>query len=549
MQRFALVLLVLLLTLNAAAEFADYVFVPPSATKATEDPIPRADVAALLERDYPVAVYDGFAGQTERLKAYADKQGPFQVAAGFDVQLEANDLVGSPFSMAGIRVALGAVRSVEARAIRLLVDLLGFEATDELWVIDPSGPRAFGPFTGDDAEGDGTWLPTIQGDTAVLMLRSPGGTVPPLRVMTVSHFFTAVPTLKYDLCPIPAACESDTTVQEVSTGIGRIVLPAAGGGQFLCSGALVNNATTAEHEPLFIFANHCVDGINVVASGIEVFWDYRSSACSADSMTTTPSLTEVPRSMGALILAEDSTIDGELIELRHVPVGTLGRAWLGWDTRTPVADDRVMGIHHPQGTDMKLAAGHVTDVDQSYTASRTYEHVTRVLWDEGVTEGGSSGSPLLYRDFNYRILGMLSGGAVHHCATPETNFDFFSSFRHFFSLYGGFLKDGPTTEQMASVLVSNWDDMDTNVDGELSFEESTANLSSMTNALFQALDLNGNGGISLSEAQGVPDPGGPDCHAGANPRAPRTDWAVLLLAVAALTFASYRRTASRADAR
>ena len=86
-------------------------------------------------------------------------------AEGFEVDLEAADLAGSPFQEDGYTVSLGAVRSVEARAVRLLVDLIGFDTGDELWIIDPTGPRVFGPFTGDDAEGDGILGQVIYDDS------------------------------------------------------------------------------------------------------------------------------------------------------------------------------------------------------------------------------------------------------------------------------------------------------------------------------------------------------------------------------------------------
>jgi len=547
MQRLILTLLAVLLVSGASADFADYVYVAPGVTKtapeATKEALLDSAVSSWLEREFPVLTYGTFAGQREVLKAYAAKEGPQQVAEGFGIQVDADELVGEAFTEDGYTVTLGGVRSVDAEAIRLRADLIGFDDTDELWVIDPTVSRAFGPFTADDAEADGTWLPTVMGDTVVLILRSTDGAIPPLQVELGAHFFADPASPKYDVCPIPAVCESNTTVQEVSSGIGRIVLPAGSGGQYLCTGALVNNPTTSALEPLFLMANHCVDGIGLDASGVEVYWDYRSTACAANTTGTVPSLATVPRSTGAFVLAEDSTVDGELIELRgDIPVGEYGRAWLGWDTRTPIVDDALMGIHHPQGKDMKLAAGHVTHVDQSYTASRIYQHVTRVIWDEGITEGGSSGSPLLYRNLNCRILGMLSGGGVHNCATPETNYDYYASFRHFYGTYGGFFQDGPTALQTAWVLVNNWNGIDANTDGAITYAEADAALSFMNADLFAAVNVNGGSAITASEAQAFLAKGGPGCHAARTTRRANADVAVALAAAAILLLTSRRRT-------
>ena len=62
-----------------------------------------------------------------------------------------------------------------------------------------------------------------------------------------------------------------------------------------------------------------------------------------------------------------------------------------------------------------------------------------VLWAEGVTEGGSSGSGLLYAGTN-RIAGMLSSGTEHTCGPDRSNnLDWFASVRGFHSQIAPYL--------------------------------------------------------------------------------------------------------------
>jgi hypothetical protein len=170
---------------------------------------------------------------------------------------------------------------------------------------------------------------------------------------------------------------------------------------------------------------------------MEVYWDFRSTACNTDNA---PALTYLPRSTGSDLLAGGKTLDAVLIRLDAVPVGSHGRAYLGWDTRDPVIDENVIAIHYPTATPMRIAYGRIETINQTISAedvngaTHAYEHETRVGWDHGITEPGSSGACLLLADGTYRVAGALTGGPDHRCGGgPDINFDYFSSFRDFYT--------------------------------------------------------------------------------------------------------------------
>ncbi|MBP8128235.1 MAG: trypsin-like peptidase domain-containing protein [Candidatus Hydrogenedentes bacterium] len=423
-MRTCLMLLAVLAGASAAAEFADYVYVPP--VKAEIDAVSSAVVQTWLAQPGPRYVFDTFAGQNDALKASNADGPPLCVADGFALDLDEAALFDEAIDDNGARVFTVTITSLDAVAVRLLADISQLQDGDELWVVAPGAARAFGPFTAADAAGGGRWLNTIFGDTAVLAVRTPYDTPPPLTVLGLSHFFVDAAKGVLYPCPVEADCVSDTVFQEISTGIGMLYIPYKGYKQAQCSGALLHNPDTAENEGLVLTANHCFPSGSVNAAGIEVVWDYRAAACDGSGVQDPDT---APRSTGQEVLARDDVYDGAFFSVQSVPVGARGRAWLGWDTREPAFNDPVAGCHHPMGAPMKSCFGTVTEVNVSTFLG---ESQTEVHWDEGITEQGSSGSPLMFSTLNYRVFGMLSNGPAHDCYNPPQNRDNFSSFRHFF---------------------------------------------------------------------------------------------------------------------
>lgn len=425
MNRVACVLILLAVASGALGEFADYVYVPPA--KGAENG--QVDDTAAAVAQWAVLpqlhyVFDERAGANEVLKSRFESELPLRVADGYYVGLDSPVLFETGARDGDNNVFVVRITSQDATAVRLLADLNGLGPDDEVWVADPDALRAFGPYGVADAHDGGRWLPTIAGDTVLVVVRTPEEACPFIEIIDVSHFFIDLAKAVFP-CPIEADCVSETAYKEVSTGVGMLIIPAVGGGQFQCSGALLNNPDTAELENYLLTAHHCFPS-SADADQMEVFWDYRASACDGSGV---PDLDTVPRSEGAENLAESSTFDGQFLRLNNVPVGARGRAWLGWDTRDPVIGDEIAGAHHPSGNPLKACFGAVTEVDVDTSLG---DDQTEVHWDEGITEQGSSGSPLMFHNIGFRVLGMLSNGPVHDCANPPQNRDNFSAFRRFF---------------------------------------------------------------------------------------------------------------------
>lgn len=421
--------------LSAMGEFADYRFVP--AVKAEADTTAKSVAAgaasSLKAGTVPRFQIDDFAGQSSTLKQDVGKSG-LQVGEGAILGWSSGELFEAQPPQNGLNVWRASITSVDASGLRLRVNLDRLHPEDEVWLVEGSGSNAFGPFTLANSGADGRWLPTTTGDTVVVELRSPRAVMPNVTLESLSHFFES-PTTKQADCPLSADCLEPESIQEVSSGIGRLFVTNEGGQTFLCSGALLNNAITDDLESLFLTADHCFQGSDtaIFADGIEVVWDFRTNGCPG---TEPPNLNGLPRSTGVAFLRNSTALDGMLMELDAVPVGTRGRAYLGWDTRAPRIGDAAVGIHHPGSAAMKASLGSVNDVDVD---TQFGNDQTTLSWDDGLTEGGSSGSPVMFNDGLFRVFGMLSNGNRQACGLDNPRLDQYSSFRGLFSSTSGFL--------------------------------------------------------------------------------------------------------------
>jgi len=430
--------------LAAHGEFADYRFIPPTKAKAanvTSAAVASSAVADLKRNAVPRYKIDDYAGKRAFLKENSTLP-EMQVAVGAELAWTGADLFDKAVAEKDRFTWKAAIGSEDATALRFNVDLSALGPEDEVWVVDLEGPVSFGPYTFRDSEGEGRWMPTTMGDTAMLVVTSTRPDIPNVTVTKLSHFYEPIVDKGTD-CPISADCISDANLQEVSTGIGRMSVTDEDGNSALCSGALLNNALTDTLESIFLTADHCFQDYpaDIRASGIEVLWDVRTNGCPG-SEPSSSAIAQSPRSTGTSFLASSGSLDAMLIALGNVPVGSLGRAYLGWDSRTPRISDAAVGIHHPGGRALRECVGRVDDigVDSNFGLSQT-----TIRWTEGITEGGSSGSPVMFNDGSFRVFGMLSNGNFQSCSNNSARLDQYSSFQSFFTASAPFLNsDAPS---------------------------------------------------------------------------------------------------------
>lgn len=427
------------LMLSALAEIsAPGAYQEPIPQKALQNawntPIAQHDVARYLGVPARTTEFTMFAGLNEALKnrpSFENKM--LQIAEGFAVELSGAELFGPPLAEEDRYAHRAIISSMDAHALRLQTDLSQLGTDAELFVIDPVLPRAFGPYTAADAHEDGYWLPTTEGEWAMVLIRTRSDAPPSVRLTTIAHFYRGFDEfLKQLACNINIACEDNPAVLDIASGVGMLVVPGTFGDQGLCTSTLINNPDTPENEPYVLTANHCVPG-GVSANNVDVIWDFRATSCGVNNP---PALSSLPRSSGALVLTTNGDLDMTLMELDGVPGGIYGRFYAGWTTRPVSAGEAITGIHHPRASHMRISYG---DILASNVSGGGYRNQIEVLWSEGVTEPGSSGLGLLLDSDGYLIIGTLSYGPLHSCGPSAFNTDRFAAFRFFFPQAQGFL--------------------------------------------------------------------------------------------------------------
>ena len=173
-------------------------------------------------------------------------------------------------------------------------------------------------------------------------------------------------------------------------------------GGYICTGALINN-TNEDKKPYFLTANHCYDASVVSADSWVFYFNYESPTCVNENVPKNESIS------GSSFRARAVDTDFCLLELSRMPPDSYDVYYAGWSRGTGIT--RTVGIHHPEGDIKKISFdnGAPTFVNGSPIGDLSSFYGWQVSWDDGITEGGSSGSPLF--DQNGRIIGQLWGGA------------------------------------------------------------------------------------------------------------------------------------------
>lgn len=187
-------------------------------------------------------------------------------------------------------------------------------------------------------------------------------------------------------CPVGA----DWQVEKRSVGL------ILSGGSANCTGALVNN-TANDGTPYFLTANHCYSA-GSTPSWVFVF-NHETSGCTGSTGPTNQTIS------GCTLRARRSGTDFCLLELSSAPPASYNVQFAGWDASDALAVSSATCIHHPSG-DLKKISFEDNAVPQGTWSGAQTWNVQQ--WDDGITEPGSSGSPLF--DQNHRIIGQLYGG-------------------------------------------------------------------------------------------------------------------------------------------
>jgi len=268
------------------------------------------------------------------------------------------------------------------------------------------------------------------GDEMTLQIKVPLGSVRPeilIDRIVYNYRSTGNPNVpkinESEECEVNVNCSPvGDNWQDEKRGVARIyVVDTQGAGW--CTGSLVNN-TSLNCKPYFLTALHC--GVNTsVANSNQwrFYFRYESPNCNNPSSAGTLDdhyITGCVRLANSNDGGGDSGSDFLLVQLGSIAnetntITTLKSSdfnvyWNGWDVNNSTVSTCV-GIHHPEGDIKKISTGGATS-STSWGGSVSNTH-WMLTWQGnnngfGVTEGGSSGSPLF--NSTGRLIGTLTGG-------------------------------------------------------------------------------------------------------------------------------------------
>lgn len=227
-----------------------------------------------------------------------------------------------------------------------------------------------------------------------------------------------------ETCHPNANCSEGTNKSDQRRSVVKIIV-VDGGQMGFCSGALINN-TAQDCKNYILSAQHC--GAGASANNMaqwKFYFNWESPNCPNPTYQQATGyddqvLTGCTKRAASGTVSDVTKSDFLLVELSSSIPASYNVYYAGWD-RNNTAATKGLGFHHPAGDIKKVSTFNNAATSSSWSGATPNSH-WQVKWSatangHGVTEGGSSGSPL----FNNagRIVGDLTGG-LSYCSSPNS---------------------------------------------------------------------------------------------------------------------------------
>ncbi len=357
--------------------------------------------------------------------ALDEKNGyPYRYAYGIVVDLSLDNSGTWTELSNGDRIWKLKVISPAALAIGLYYRVFYLPPGAELYLYNEAKTQILGAYTSVNNKDIGAFATElVEGDVVILEYYEPSDQADKgvINISEVAHAYRSVDFLfpgsskdfgDSDFCEININCPEGDDWLDEKRGVARVSVKM-GGNSYWCSGSLVNNVRQ-DFTPYFLSADHCSMHATALDFNQWIFYfNYESSTCGD------PVYEPVHYSVSGCMKRANGGSGGTtgsdflLLELLEDIPESYNVFYNGWNNSLTASNGGV-GIHHPNGDIKKISTCTQTLVSSNWNGS-PYQSHWKLRWaatttGHGVTEGGSSGSPLFNN--NGEIVGTLTGGAA-----------------------------------------------------------------------------------------------------------------------------------------
>jgi lysyl endopeptidase len=387
--------------------------------------------------------------------AIVDPRQAYRVGVNLPVNLNVNNSgIWQPLQNGG-RLWRLVIHSDEAMALGLYYNNFYVPNGGQVFIYNETKDHVIGSFTAaNNIQDQIRSTQMIEGETITIEYYESPGTIglPAIEIREVVYFYRGVEDFvngfayerdgvaKYGLekaesCEIDVACtpESNGWQNQIDAAVHYTF--SQGGGTYVCSASMINN-TAADCTPYIISAWHCGEpnaGSNI--NSWVWYWNYQKTTCAPNSNGSDPSKGSQTMTGGTVVASSgNGTLnnppgnnqlagsDFYLVELSSEPPVAYNAYYNGWNRANTAATSGIC-VHHPAGSAKKISTYNNSLNNSTYNGGAPGAHWS-VTWaatanGHGVTEGGSSGSPIF--DQNGRTVGQLSGGSSFCTATNQSD--------------------------------------------------------------------------------------------------------------------------------
>ena len=384
------------------------------------EPMFNRSTAKIASPDISMPILDNEVYLNEDLNAFKGA-GPMRIGIMQETRVNILDNANVIKDADGTHFLMS-VTSPKATFVSLHFSQFQLPEGAQIFFYDESGEFVLGSFIAENAQDDGTfYTQSIPGSTAYIEYNVPAGSEPGQIVLdAVCHgykdIFRSMAETYRDKadalkgahgdaegnCHINVVCpDGDDWRDQIRSVVALEII--AGGGVYMCSGALINN-TRQDKTPYVLSAYHCQD-LDDATTRFTAYFLYETLTCNGSMGPSNNSI------IGANIVAKFSYEYGSdflLLRLNDTVPNKYKPYFAGWDRTNTATATPGAGIHHPGGDFKKISFPKTIS-----RASGSYNRFWDVGWytgsqNKGVTEQGSSGSPLFNSD--KRIIGQLYAG-------------------------------------------------------------------------------------------------------------------------------------------